>query len=120
MGTTQKVVIADTCATYANAIFDHYQSMNSLSLLLGAIYFAFQIYGDFSGYSDMAIGISKLFGLELLRNFNYPYFLEILLNFGENGTFHYRLGLEIMFISPLAEVKEVEQNKFVMFLSSSY
>ena len=48
--------------------------MNSFSLILGAIYFAFQIYGDFSGYSDIALGVSKLFGLELLRNFNYPYF----------------------------------------------
>ena len=73
-GLVKKVVIADTCAVYANAIFDHYQSMNTVSLILGAIYFAFQIYGDFSGYSDMALGVSKLFGLDLLRNFNYPYF----------------------------------------------
>lgn len=73
-GLVKKVVIADTCATYANAIFDHYHSMNSLSLILGTIYFAFQIYGDFSGYSDMALGMSKLFGIDLLKNFNYPYF----------------------------------------------
>ncbi|WP_348799283.1 MBOAT family O-acyltransferase [Flavobacterium adhaerens] len=73
-GLVKKVVIADTCATYANAVFDNYASMNSLSLILGAVYFAFQIYGDFSGYSDMALGMSKLFGIDLLRNFNYPYF----------------------------------------------
>ena len=73
-GLVKKVVIADTCATYANAIFDYHSSMNSLSLILGAVYFAFQIYGDFSGYSDMALGMSKLFGIDLLRNFNYPYF----------------------------------------------
>jgi D-alanyl-lipoteichoic acid acyltransferase DltB (MBOAT superfamily) len=73
-GLVKKVVSADTCATYANAVFDNYESMNSLSLILGAIYFAFQIYGDFSGYSDMALGMSKLFGIDLLRNFNYPYF----------------------------------------------
>lgn len=73
-GLVKKVVIADTCATYANAIFDNYTTMNSFSLILGAIYFAFQIYGDFSGYSDIALGVSKLFGLDLLRNFNYPYF----------------------------------------------
>jgi len=73
-GLVKKVVIADTCATYANAIFDNYNTMNSFSLILGAIYFAFQIYGDFSGYSDIALGVSKLFGLDLLRNFNYPYF----------------------------------------------
>lgn len=73
-GFVKKVVIADTCATYANAIFDNHSSMNSGSLILGAVYFAFQIYGDFSGYSDMALGMSKLFGLDLLRNFNNPYF----------------------------------------------
>ena len=73
-GLVKKVVIADSCATYANAVFDNYESMNSLSLLLGAIYFAFQIYGDFSGYSDIALGTSKLFGIDLLKNFNYPYF----------------------------------------------
>ena len=73
-GLVKKVIIADTCAIYANAIFDHYESMNSFSLIIGAIYFAFQIYGDFSGYSDIALGVSKLFGLDLLRNFNYPYF----------------------------------------------
>ncbi|MBF6641007.1 MBOAT family protein [Flavobacterium sp. J49] len=73
-GLVKKVVIADTCAMYANAIFDNYSSMNSLSLMLGAVYFAFQIYGDFSGYSDIALGTSKLFGIDLLKNFNYPYF----------------------------------------------
>ncbi|MBF4517575.1 MBOAT family protein [Flavobacterium sp. ANB] len=73
-GLVKKVIIADTCATYANAIFDNYTSVNSFSLIMGAIYFAFQIYGDFSGYSDIALGVSKLFGLDLLRNFNYPYF----------------------------------------------
>jgi D-alanyl-lipoteichoic acid acyltransferase DltB (MBOAT superfamily) len=73
-GLVKKVVIADTCAMYANAIFDNYSSMNSLSLILGAVYFAFQIYGDFSGYSDIALGTSKLFGIDLLKNFNYPYF----------------------------------------------
>ncbi|WP_284651228.1 MBOAT family O-acyltransferase [Flavobacterium terrisoli] len=73
-GLVKKVVIADTCAMYANAIFDNYNSMNSLSLMLGAVYFAFQIYGDFAGYSDIALGTSKLFGIDLLKNFNYPYF----------------------------------------------
>ena len=73
-GLVKKIIIADTCAVYANEIFDNYSTMNSLSLLLGAVYFAFQIYGDFSGYSDIALGTSKLFGIDLLRNFNYPYF----------------------------------------------
>ena len=73
-GLVKKIVIADSCAVYANQIFDHYQTMNSLSLILGAVYFAFQIYGDFSGYSDIALGTSKLFGIDLLKNFDFPYF----------------------------------------------
>lgn len=73
-GLFKKVVVADNCARYANEIFNDSGSMSSLSLLLGAFYFSFQIYGDFSGYSDIALGTSKLFGMDLLRNFNYPYF----------------------------------------------
>ena len=73
-GLFQKVVIADSCAPYVNSIFDNYENMNSLSLILGAVYFAFQIYGDFAGYSNIAIGTARLLGFDLMRNFNYPYF----------------------------------------------
>ncbi len=73
-GLFKKVVIADSCATYVNSIFDNYQDHNSLTLLLGAVYFAFQIYGDFSGYSDIAIGTGRVFGFDLMRNFKLPYF----------------------------------------------
>ncbi|WP_426429943.1 MBOAT family O-acyltransferase [Winogradskyella sp. HB-48] len=73
-GLFKKIVIADSCAVYVNDIFSEYETMNSLSLLIGAIYFAFQIYGDFSGYSDIAIGTAKLFGIDLKRNFAFPYF----------------------------------------------
>lgn len=71
--------------------------MNSLSLILGAVYFAFQIYGDFSGYSDMALGMSKLFGIDLLRNFNYPYFSRDIAEFWRRGTFHSRPGFGIIY-----------------------
>ena len=73
-GLFKKIVIADTCAVHANYIFDHYQSLGSGVLILGAVYFAFQIYGDFSGYSDIALGTAKLFGFQLMINFKYPYF----------------------------------------------
>ena len=73
-GFFKKIVIADTCAAYANAAFDSYESLSTVSLLIGAVAFAFQIYGDFSGYSDIALGTSKLFGIQLMRNFNLPYF----------------------------------------------
>lgn len=123
-GLVKKVVIADTCATYANAIFDHYQSMNSLSLLLGAFYFAFQIYGDFSGYSDMALGMSKLFGLDLLRNFNYPYFSRDIAEFWRRWHISLSSWFRDYVYIPLggsrgSKFKQV-RNVFVIFLLSGF
>lgn len=73
-GLFKKIVIADNCAEYANQIFNNSSDMNGSTLVLGALFFTFQIYGDFSGYSDIAIGTSRLFGFDLMRNFNFPYF----------------------------------------------
>ncbi len=73
-GLFKKVVIADNCAQFANQIFNNYEDYSGSTLILGAVFFTFQIYGDFSGYSDIAIGISRLFGFDLMRNFAYPYF----------------------------------------------
>jgi D-alanyl-lipoteichoic acid acyltransferase DltB (MBOAT superfamily) len=73
-GLFKKVVVADTCAIYANEIFGNHQEFGSLALLVGALCFTFQIYGDFSGYSDIAIGTARLFGFRLMTNFRYPYF----------------------------------------------
>ena len=73
-GLFKKVVIADNCAEYANQIFNNSVDMNGSTLVLGAIFFTFQIYGDFSGYSDIAIGTSRLFGFDLKQNFANPYF----------------------------------------------
>ena len=73
-GLFKKIVIADNCATYANEIFNNSADMNGSTLVLGAIFFTFQIYGDFSGYSDIAIGTSRLFGFNLKQNFATPYF----------------------------------------------
>lgn len=73
-GLFKKVVIADNCAEFANQIFNNSDQMNGSALALGSLFFTFQIYGDFSGYSDIAIGTSRLFGFNLMRNFAYPYF----------------------------------------------
>lgn len=73
-GLVKKIVIADNCAEYANQIFNNSADYSGSTLLLGSVFFAFQIYGDFSGYSDIAIGVSRLFGFDLMRNFAYPYF----------------------------------------------
>lgn len=73
-GLFKKIVIADQCAKFANIIFNNADNYSGSTLFVGAIFFTFQIYGDFSGYSDIAIGTARLFGIELLRNFAYPYF----------------------------------------------
>jgi D-alanyl-lipoteichoic acid acyltransferase DltB (MBOAT superfamily) len=73
-GLFKKMVIADNCANFANEIFNHSSGYGGATLVLGAIFFTFQIYCDFSGYSEMAIGIARLFGFELFRNFAFPYF----------------------------------------------
>lgn len=65
-GIFKKVVIADQCANYANMIFNNTTEYSGSTHVLGAIFFAFQIYGDFSGYSDIALGTARLFGIELL------------------------------------------------------
>jgi D-alanyl-lipoteichoic acid acyltransferase DltB (MBOAT superfamily) len=73
-GMFKKVVIADSLAGIVDEIFQNYQDHNGVTLIIGAVAFSFQIYGDFSGYSDIALGTAKLFGFELLSNFKYPYF----------------------------------------------
>ncbi|MCD0466203.1 MBOAT family protein [Flavobacterium sp. ENC] len=73
-GLVKKVVIADNCAEYVNLIFDNPSDYSGSTLVIGAILFSFQIYGDFSGYTDIAIGTARLLGIELLQNFSYPYF----------------------------------------------
>lgn len=73
-GFFKKMVIADNCAMIANHIWSHYDNQSGMVLIVGGILFTFQIYGDFSGYSDIAIGTARLFGINLMRNFNFPYF----------------------------------------------
>lgn len=73
-GLFKKMVIADNCADIVDKVWLDYSHHSSLMLIIAAILFSFQIYGDFSGYSDIAIGTGKLFGIRLMRNFNLPYF----------------------------------------------
>ncbi|OCB76543.1 MBOAT family O-acyltransferase [Flavobacterium crassostreae] len=123
-GLVKKVVVADTCATYANAIFDNYSSMNSWSLVLGAVYFSFQIYGDFSGYSDMALGMSKLFGMDLLRNFNYPYFSRDIAEFWRRWHISLSSWFRDYLYIPLggskgSKIRQV-RNVFIIFVVSGF
>ena len=73
-GLFKKMVIADNCAVFVNDIFENYTSYSGSTLVFGAFLFTIQIYCDFSGYSDIAIGVSRLFGFNLKKNFAFPYF----------------------------------------------
>ena len=72
-GLFKKMVIADNCSRLVDIVFSNYQQLGSIQLFLGAVFFTFQIYCDFSGYSDMAIGIARILGIHLPDNFNIPY-----------------------------------------------
>ncbi|WP_375239952.1 MBOAT family O-acyltransferase [Aurantibacter sp.] len=123
-GLLKKVVIADSCAIYVNDIFSNYETANSLTLILGGIYFAFQIYGDFSGYSDMAIGIARLFGFDLMRNFNYPYFSRDIAEFWRRWHISLSTWFRDYLYIPLggskgSRVKQI-RNVFAIFLVSGF
>ena len=88
-GFFKKLVVADNCALAVNQIWDNYPDANALTLLCGMVLFTFQIYGDFSGYSDIAIGTAKLFGIQLMDNFRLPYFSRSIAEFW--GRWHISL-----------------------------
>ena len=123
-GLFKKVVIADSCAIFANLIFNNYETMNSLSLILGSVFFAFQIYGDFSGYSDMAIGLSRLFGFDLMRNFNYPYFSRDIAEFWRRWHISLSTWFRDYIYIPLGGSKGSKffqvRNVFIIFLISGF
>jgi len=89
VGLAKKVVIADQLGVLVNQIYANPAVNNSLPVAwLGAIGYAFQIYFDFSGYTDMAIGLGKMFGFDLVENFNYPYISTSITEFGAVGILH--------------------------------
>ena len=101
-GLFKKVVIANNCAEYANQIFNNYEDYNGSTLILGVIFFAFQVYGDFSGYSDMAIGTAKLFGFNLKQNFASPYFSRNIMEFWKRWHISLTSWLTDYIFTPLA------------------
>ena len=123
-GLFKKVVIADNCATYVDYIFNNHDTLPASTLLIGAIYFAFQIYGDFSGYSDIAIGTGRLFGISLMRNFNYPYFSRDIAEFWRRWhislTTWFRDYIYIPLGGSRVSQKLVIRNVFIVFLVSGF
>ena len=123
-GLFKKMVIADNCAVYVNQIFDAPQDYNSPTLILGAVLFAFQIYGDFSGYSDIAIGTAKLFGFNLMQNFATPYFSRDIAEFWRRWHISLSTWFRDYVYIPLGGSKGGKwmkvRNTFIIFLVSGF
>lgn len=123
-GLFKKVVIADQCAEYANLAFNNTADYSGSTLLLGALFFTIQIYGDFSGYSDIALGVSRLFGIELLRNFAYPYFSRDIAEFWRRWHISLSSWFRDYLYFPLGGSKGGSwsriKNTFIIFLVSGF
>jgi D-alanyl-lipoteichoic acid acyltransferase DltB (MBOAT superfamily) len=123
-GLFKKVVIADNCARFANTIFDNHAEYSGSTLVLGALFFTFQIYGDFSGYSDIALGTARLFGIDLLRNFAFPYFSRDIAEFWRRWHISLSTWFRDYLYIPLGGSKGGTwmkvRNTFIIFLVSGF
>lgn len=121
-GLFKKIVIADNCARFADLIFDQPEAYPGSVLVLGAFFFAVQIYGDFSGYSDIAIGTARLFGFDLLKNFAFPYFSRDIAEFWRRWhislTSWFRDYLYIPLGGSRGSIRSTVRNIFIVFMIS--
>jgi D-alanyl-lipoteichoic acid acyltransferase DltB (MBOAT superfamily) len=123
-GLFKKVVIADQCAEYANIVFNNSADYSGSTLVLGAIFFTFQIYCDFSGYSDIALGTARLFGIDLLRNFAFPYFSRDIAEFWRRWHISLSSWFRDYLYIPLGGSKGGNwmriRNTFIIFVCSGF
>ncbi|MEO5995165.1 MAG: MBOAT family O-acyltransferase [Chitinophagaceae bacterium] len=123
-GLFKKVVIADQCAEFANMVFNNSAAYTGSSHVLGALFFTFQIYCDFSGYSDIALGTARLFGIELLRNFAFPYFSRDIAEFWRRWHISLSSWFRDYLYIPLGGSKGGTwmkvRNTFIIFLVSGF
>jgi alginate O-acetyltransferase complex protein AlgI len=123
-GLFKKIVIADNCATFTNIIFNNSADYNGSTHLLGALFFTIQIYCDFSGYSDIALGVARLFGLDLLRNFAFPYFSRDIAEFWRRWHISLSSWFKDYLYIPLGGSKGGMwmkiRNTFVIFIVSGF
>ncbi len=123
-GFFKKIVIADGCAEYANLIFNNSDDYSGSTLVIGALFFTFQIYGDFSGYSDIAIGTSRLFGFNLMQNFSFPYFSRNIAEFWRRWHISLSTWFRDYLYIPLGGSKGSIwfkiRNTFIIFLVSGF
>jgi alginate O-acetyltransferase complex protein AlgI len=123
-GLFKKMVIADNCAEYANMIFNGHADYSGSTLFLGALFFTFQIYGDFSGYSDIAIGTARLFGFRLMQNFAFPYFSRDIAEFWRRWHISLSSWFRDYLYIPLGGSRGGQwmkvRNTFVIFIVSGF
>lgn len=123
-GLFKKIVIADNCAEFANTIFNNSADYSGSTLVLGALFFTFQIYCDFSGYSDIALGTARLFGIDLLRNFAFPYFSRDIAEFWRRWHISLSSWFKDYLYIPLGGSKGgiwmKIRNTFIIFLVSGF
>ena len=123
-GLFKKIVVADNCATYVDQVFSTYTEQSGSTLFLAAVFFSFQIYGDFSGYSDIAIGTAKLFGIKLMRNFNVPYFSRDIAEFWRRWHISLTTWFRDYVYFPMGGSRvskaKIVRNTFVIFLVSGF
>jgi alginate O-acetyltransferase complex protein AlgI len=123
-GFFKKVVIADSMAIIVNTVYSDAGNFNALALTIAAFAFSFQIYGDFSGYSDIAIGVSKLFGIDLLRNFNFPYLSRNIAEFWRRWHISLSSWFRDYLYYPLGgsriNFRTSVRNVFIIFLVSGF
>ena len=123
-GFFKKMVVADNCAVFVDQVWSDIPSFNGSTLLVAAILFSFQIYCDFSGYSDIAIGCAKLFGIKLKRNFNVPYFSRDIAEFWRRWHISLTTWFRDYIYIPLGGSRvskaKIIRNTFIIFLVSGF
>lgn len=123
-GFFKKMVIADNCAVYVNNVWTDYAHQSGSTLAIAAIFFSFQIYGDFSGYSDIAIGTGKLFGIKLMKNFDVPYFSRNIGEFWRRWHISLTTWFKDYLYFPLGGSRvgkwKTIRNTFIIFLVSGF
>ena len=123
-GLFKKIVIADTASFYVNDIFSNHTNQPPIVLITGAVLFAFQIYGDFSGYSDIAIGTARLFGFNLMKNFSFPYFSRDIAEFWRRWHISLSSWFRDYLYFPLGGSQGSKQqqirNTFIIFIVSGF
>lgn len=123
-GLFKKIVIADNAAIMANQIFNNSDNYSGSTLIIGAVCFTFQIYGDFSGYSDIAIGTSRLFGFDLKQNFAFPYFSRDIAEFWRRWHISLSTWFRDYLYIPLGGSKGSNlikiRNVFIIFIVSGF